>query len=202
MNEQHSGDLRIPTLHVGFVVDRVDPKKLCRVRVAIPGLVEKSAWAWPLGTAGGSRARGAKRVPKMGAEVGVLFNQGDPDNLFYLPANWGKRPNETTEVPGQHLDPFTLDEDTPTELDAEATVDVDVHETDNYLIIVDERDGKDLLFIRHKETGDHIEYDGEAFGWTIKGTTAVRIVSDGMISLEANVVQINGRIVLNTEDGI
>jgi len=201
--EETLGDLRLFSLYTGIVVDRIDPKKFGRVRVEIPGVVDRSAWAWPLGSAGGgSKSRGAKRVPKLGADVGVMFNQGDPDRVFYLPSNWGKRPNDTTEIPGSDLDPYTLDEAEPSELAAEDTVDVHVNETDNYLVIVDEREGKDLLVVRHKRTGDYVEYDGLGLGWTIKGTTAVRLISDGVVSIEANVVQINGRMVLNTEDAI
>lgn len=81
---EDDGELRLDGLHVGEVVDREDPEGLGRVRVRIPGLVEPaSAWAWPLGTlGGGSDRRGFFCVPEKGAEVGVLFHQGDVGKLF------------------------------------------------------------------------------------------------------------------------
>ena len=79
-------------LYVGEVVDRADPEGLGRVRVRIPGLIEPaSAWAFPLGTlGGGTDRRGFFAVPERGAEVGVLFHQGDVDHPFYLAGHWGK----------------------------------------------------------------------------------------------------------------
>ena len=47
-------DTRLLGMYVGYVTHRRDPDRLGRVRVCIPGVVEPhSAWAWPLGTAGG-----------------------------------------------------------------------------------------------------------------------------------------------------
>src|SRR5215471_17336448 len=87
-------------LYVGVVVKRDDDEKLGRVRVRVPGLIEPaSAWAFPLGTVGGgSDARGFYAVPEVGAEVGVLFHQGDVDHPYYLCGHWGK-PDGRTEVP-------------------------------------------------------------------------------------------------------
>lgn len=77
-------DTRLPGMYVGYVTHRNDPEKLGRVRVCIPGVLEPhSAWAWPLGTAGGGfKDRGFFAVPEEGAEVAVFFNQGDVDQLF------------------------------------------------------------------------------------------------------------------------
>src|SRR6185503_13488238 len=79
-------DQRLLGLHVGHVVDRADPLKLGRVRIRIPGLIQAaSAWAFPLGTlGGGSDRRGFFAVPEDGAEVGVLFQEGDVERPYYL----------------------------------------------------------------------------------------------------------------------
>ncbi|HEU4405503.1 MAG TPA: phage baseplate assembly protein V, partial [Polyangiaceae bacterium] len=71
-------DTRLLGLYIGYVTDRDDPERLGRVRLCIPGVLEPhSAWAWPLGTGGGgSKDCGFFAVPEVGAEVGVLFNQG------------------------------------------------------------------------------------------------------------------------------
>ena len=53
-------DTRLLGLYVGYVTHRRDPERLGRVRVCIPGVLEPhSAWAWPLGTAGGGFKDGA-----------------------------------------------------------------------------------------------------------------------------------------------
>ncbi len=93
-------DTRLLGLYVGFVTKRDDPEQLGRVKVCVPGVLEpESAWAWPLGTAGGgSKNRGLFAVPEAGAEVAVFFNQGDVDAPYYLAAHWGK-PGGESEVP-------------------------------------------------------------------------------------------------------
>jgi hypothetical protein len=84
MSELDDNEIPHIGLYIGVVVKRDDDEKLARVKVRIPGLIEPmSAWAFPLGTVGGgSDARGFYAVPEEGAEVGVLFHQGDVDQLF------------------------------------------------------------------------------------------------------------------------
>ena len=75
-------DPRYTALYIGVVTNRKDPEGLGRVKVRIPGLIEpESDFALPLGTlGGGSDRRGLFAVPEVGAEVGILFNQGDVDH--------------------------------------------------------------------------------------------------------------------------
>jgi hypothetical protein len=195
-------------MYIGTVAQRDDPEGLARVKVALPGLIEPATrWAWPMASPGGGIAqRGKKRVPKLGAEVCVLFVQGNPDRPVYLPANWGK-PGGVTEIPGSNVDPDTLDgengepnEGTLDPLSAEDAPDVHVEETENYLIVVDEREGKDRMFVRHKKTGDFAEYDGIGSGWVLRASTGVFINCDGVFSVNANQIQLNGRIVQATDN--
>lgn len=202
-NNEH----RIPELMVGVVIDTADPLKLARVRIRVPGLFDEgTGWALPMGFAGGGgKRRGAKVVPRVGAEVGVLCHLGDPDACHYLPGHWGK-PGGVSEVPGGGLTPPIADELSAEgdEMTAEEAPLVDVFETESFLISVDERAGvgSGSLFVRSKKSGDNIEYDGAAHAWIVSSTGPIQLKSASLISIEAPQVQINGRIVATKEDPI
>jgi uncharacterized protein involved in type VI secretion and phage assembly len=184
--EFDTDDPRYTALYIGEVVDRDDPEGLGRVRVRIPGLVDPaSPWAFPLGTVGGgSDRRGFFSVPEKGAEVGVLFHQGDVDHPFYLCGHWGK-PNGKAEVPEPARD-----------LPKEEVPQVRAFETGRFLLVFDDRAGKEAFLIKDKKSGDEIEFDGAAMGITIKATSALLLKADGMVNIEGAAVQINGRLVL------
>ncbi len=179
-------DTRHYGMYVGYVTDRKDPEGLGRVRVCVPGVLEPhSAWAFPLGTVGGgSDRRGFFSVPEKNAEVGVLFHQGDVDHPYYLCGHWGK-PDTGTEVP----EPVK-------ELGKEDAPQVRAFETSRFLLVFDDRAGKEALVIKDKKSGDQVEFDGAAMGITIKGTSALLLKADGIISIEGTSVQLNGRLVL------
>jgi len=184
--EFDTSDPRYTALYIGQVVDRADPERLGRVRVRIPGLVEPaSAWAFPLGTVGGgSDRRGFFAVPDAGAEVGVLFHQGDPDHPYYLCGHWGK-PDGATEVP----EPVRG-------LAAAEAPQVRAFETGRFLLVFDDRAGREALVIKDKRSGDHLELDGIAMGITIKATSALILKADGLVSIDATTLVLNGRLVL------
>lgn len=173
-------------LYIGVVVDRADPERVGRVRVRIPGLVEPaSAWAFPLGTVGGGNdRRGFFAVPENGAEVGVLFHQGEVDQPFYLAGHWG-RPNGTTEIPTPARD-----------LSKEETPQVRAFETRRFVLAFDDRGGSEALRIQDKTSGDQIEFDGVGLGITIRATSALILHADGLVSIEGTTILLNGRLVL------
>jgi uncharacterized protein involved in type VI secretion and phage assembly len=175
-------------MYVGYVTQRRDPEGLGRVRVCIPGLVEpESAWAWPLGTAGGgSKDNGLFAVPEEGAEVAVFFNQGDVDTPFYLTAHWGK-PGGQSELPEE------AQRDPP---------DNRVLSTKTFRIELDESAGQRKLRLTNKKTGDHLEFDAEANSVTLEATTALTLRAVGRIALEATEVTIAGRVVRPIADPI
>jgi len=179
-------DPRYTALYIGQVVDRADPERLGRVRVRIPGLIEPaSAWAFPLGTVGGgSDRRGFFAVPENGADVGILFHQGDPDHPHYLAGHWGK-PDGVTELPEPARD-----------LSAAETPEVRVFETGRFLLVFDDRAGREALVIKDKRSGDQLELDGAAMGITIKATSALILKADGLVSIEGTTLLLNGRLVL------
>jgi uncharacterized protein involved in type VI secretion and phage assembly len=185
-------ELRHHGLYIGQVVDRADPEQLGRVRVRIPGLIEPaSAWAFPLGTVGGgSDGRGFFAVPEVGAEVGVLFHQGDVDHPYYLCGHWGK-PGGASEVPSPARALSSAD-----------APKVRAFETRRFVLVFDDRDGQEALRIADKTSGDQIEFDGAAMGITIKATSALLLQADGLINIEGTTVVINGRLVLPTGGAI
>jgi hypothetical protein len=186
-------------IYDGVVKSRNDPLRVGRVRVVVPGLVEgDGVWAWPIGSPGsGSNARGFFFVPEVGADVAVLFKQGDPERARYLPGMWGL-PEGVQQIPeaARDLSP----EDTPLVRAIDFT---------NYEVVVDERPGRETFRIRDKRSqegtdgnADIIEFDGVKRGITIRGTLAVQIESAGAININALQVRINKRIVRDTLEPI
>jgi len=167
-------DPRFTSLYIGEVVDREDPEGIGRVRVRVPGLVEPaSAWAFPLGTmGGGSDARGFFAVPEKGAEVGVLFHQGDVDHPYYLCGHWGK-PDGNAEVP-EPVKGLSKDE----------APKVRAFETERFLLVFDDRGGKEKLLLKDKSTEDLIVIEAEA-GIRIKTAKDLTVEVEGNVVLTA-----------------
>ncbi len=192
MNNRFDDDLEQPRLagmYIGYVTDRNDPEQLGRVRVCVPGLLEPhSAWAWPLGTAGGgSKNRGLFAVPEVNAEVAIWFNQGDlTADVFYLAAHWGK-PGGESEVPEEA-------QKTPP--------DNRVFATETFRIEFDESEGARRLQITNKANGDAIVFDAEANTLAISATTSITITALGAIQLVASHITLNGRVLRPIADGI
>jgi uncharacterized protein involved in type VI secretion and phage assembly len=174
-------DTRLLGLYVGYVTHRDDPEGLGRVRVCIPGLVEPHGpWAWPLGTVGGgSRNRGFFAVPELGAEVGVLFHQGNVQAPYYLCGHWGK-PDRHSEVP-QEAQVFPPENR--------------VFATETFRIEIDESAGLKKLRLSNTRTGDSITLNDEDNTIAIQATTSITLEAVGAISIEAAHVTIAGRVV-------
>jgi hypothetical protein len=175
------------SIYDGVIVDNVDPLVVGRVRVTIPGLIEPySAWALPVGSPGaGSDARGLWCIPKIGANVSVMFKEGDPDHPRYFTGPWGA-PNDAPESPT-----FVRD------LSPADAVEVSGLETDRWAIVLDDRAGNESLTIRDRFVpGNSIVIDAVQQAVRINGTVAVQIKSTGVVSIEALQIVLNGRPVL------
>lgn len=186
----------------GVCVDNKDPLLIGRIRFRIPGLIDPmSAWAFPIGMPGGGGSGfGIYHPPKIGAEVACFFKQGDPDRPRYMAGPWGAPDGPDSPT---FLHTFLKDV-TKEEADFIAG-----WEVDRYQIIMDSRPGKETLIIRDKNSpdteegaGEFLEIDSVNNGITISGTTAVLIKSKGVVNIQALQVQINGRIVRDTDDPI
>lgn len=192
-------DQRLTSLYIGTVVDRVDPERLGRVKINVPGIIEpESGWCFPLGTVGGgSFGRGFFAVPKVGAEVGAFFKEGDPDTCWYMCANWGIP--EDGDNKGENEVPISVRATT----DPERACNIIELETDFFRITIDdnEREGDfgETLEIVDKISGDGITIDRNLDSGPnvfIHGSASLILSSDGLLKIKATQVQINDRIVL------
>ena len=192
--EENAGQVKYYALEAGVVIDRKDPRGLHRIRARIPGLIDKTAWAFPLTNGGGSPQRGGHIVPALGADVAIQFIGGDVEFPVYQAAWWGERLDTGSEAPK-----------TIKEASAEEAADIqELQLFDGRLIITaDERpraNGKgQLLVIEDTKSGDNITFDLARNGIRIKASYAIQLVCDGQISIDALTVQINGRTVRPTK---
>lgn len=174
------------TLYTGIVTRNDDPLKIGRVKVRIAGLIEpESGWCFPLASAGGGEdGLGFYAVPKRGAEVGVWFLQGDTDVPFYVPAQWGA-PGGNSQAPTPVRDA------TPAE-----APEIRCFETPRFLLVFDDRPGRESFEIRDKVSGDGVAYDGLQRALRVKATTAVVIEATGAVKIDGLAVTIAGRPVI------
>lgn len=180
-NDHDDPHRKFTSIYEGPVIDNVDPKKLGRVRVRIPGICDDgSAWAMPLGMMGsGGPKLGGWTPPPIGAEVAVWFKMGDLDHPRYIAG-----------FPGEGEAPDEVDDSTP-----EEAVQVPfVFNGRRFKIIIDERPGKARVALEDKKTGDMFEIDGVKLGLKLKSTAAMSIECDGALDIKASSVTINGRV--------
>lgn len=160
---------KIYGLTIGEVVSNNDPENLGRVKVFIPGIAEPTPWALPLGRPT-APSEGVWWVPKVGAEVGVFFRQGDIDYPHYMAGHWGRG-----EVPSE-----------VTGVDDKAIV------TPEYIVTI----SSGALKVEHRLTGDAIEHTGLTGQWKVKGTAGIVLESLGEVRITATAITLNGRPVL------
>ena len=196
-------DFPMMGMHLGEVIDNVDPKGIGRVRLHIPGILDESPWYRPLGTGHGYiPQRGVYNIPHVGAFVAVWFHLGEIENGYYLAGPPGAaRPDTGSEIP-------TLVKEQPVASDRHK---LRVMETDFFVIAVDDRpvamsngepdlsaneqDPRQRMLIQFKgddgtpSDSDFIEIDGATRGITISGTAGVRLASDGIVEIDANQIQ-------------
>lgn len=167
----------------GVVVDNADPDGSHRVRVRVPGLIDKSAWAWPITAGGGSPQRGGHIVPELGADVVVWFLGGDVERPIYAGGWWGT-PTAGSEAPSDVAEVAGPD-----------AAKVQSLELGRVKITVDEREGHRALSIQNKTTGDFITLDLESHGLHIKMTAAILLECLGVVDIDATAITLNGRLV-------
>jgi uncharacterized protein involved in type VI secretion and phage assembly len=132
---------------------------------------------------GGSKNRGILDTPDEGAEVGVLFREGDVDAPYYLAGNWGA-PGGVSEIPE------------PARLAGVDAHKVKVWETGTWRITMDDRTGLDSkMLIENKATGDKIEFDGSTPGIQIEAKAAIVIKALGVVNIQGAQIVLNGRLV-------
>ena len=93
---------KLSLLYMGTVLERGDGDLSGRIRVRIPGIMERSYWARP--RHGGSKNEGVLSVPPIDADVYVQFVNGDPRAPVYERADFGVVDGEKEAFP-EHTDP-------------------------------------------------------------------------------------------------
>lgn len=173
------GKVRYFAPEKGTVVDNADPEGLYRCRIEVPGIIEKTDWAYPIGTnGGGSKGRGSWVVPEIGALVVVMFIGGDVEHPVYM-GGWWKLPDEGPEL--------------PTEAQAVGPEDAykiqTIMETKKLKVWVDEREGKEQFGIQDKDDDTtFLQFNFVNGVVTISGSTGVIIQSDGVVKITGSQV--------------
>ena len=215
----------------GTVVDDKDPLGMGRVKVRVEGMFEPNhpEWAMPLGWPGaGLPSQGSKYSTKIGAQVAVIFENGDPDSIpGYLPAPYGAStgipdgPSVVTEAFLRGLDQtdFTVEDlqqavrdgsiaGLPTKEAAEEVVELNViWEDEAFVFFVTTQDDDRRMVMLEKNTLSGIALnatDGaqnKSVTLEIFANTSIKIGSKGIIDIRAQGVQIQGRKVA-TKPGV
>lgn len=165
------------------VVDVADPLSRHRVRLAIPGIVERSAWAFPLREGTGAGHGGGPNYA-VGDVVAVSFMGGDPQSAIFVHGGYHGTDPEAPVDAVRGLSP------------TEAPLVHGLYEVGGYAVSIDERAGKRQLVVQDRLLGDMIQMDGEGGAITIRATSALKIVCDGAIEVEGASLKLNGRVVL------
>jgi hypothetical protein len=186
MDEHDRVDAPLVALYEGVVVDNADPMMIGRVKLRVPGVLDDSDWALPMGLPGGGEMRlGFFAVPPKGAEVKVWFVQGNPDRPCYVAGHWGA-------PGGQSQSPTPLQAPDVTPEDAHL---ISCFETPRFLLTFDNRSDKQSVELRDKVRGDGILMHGAQGALEIRATAGIKLSTVGAIKLEAMSVSINGRSV-------
>jgi len=167
-------------LYMGQVVNNMDPEKLSRVRVRVPGLIDtESNWALPKG--GGSEKWGKNCVAPNGCDVYVQFVNGRIDQPVWEPGPHGRGEQFPEHVPplvsAMGFGPFRL--------------------------IVDQREGENTAtfaaVMTNPATGDEeqvasIQFDADNLSIKIEAIGVVQVNGQSLTDIDSSGdVQIKGR---------
>jgi len=125
-----------------------DEEPFGRVRVVGAGIEPPGKVCYPFATFGGADGRGIWMLPKIGANVLVIFPNGDPmGEAFYVASTW-------SVVDGEPHRPE----------ESENSADVAVIRFENWVIIMDARSGQAKMTIKDRTSGTFLEIDSENEG--------------------------------------
>ena len=199
----------IPGFVVGIVTSNSDPLAIGRIKVSIPILLEEGTpyWIspgnWP--GAGGIGVGSQYEPPPIGAQVSVIFEHGlwdIPDaHAIYLSVAPGLKSDMTS------ASPLTITEATSAANARKRTV---IWEKPDLAVIVIDEDSDHRVIIEAYDgggtaavsVGAKVEVrakdgaSGKGASVSIQGRTSIEIYSQGLIDIEAGVLQLQGRRVL------
>lgn len=187
-------------LYQGRVLKNEDPLGQLRVQCFVDGVCDESPWAVPMGTSGGgSPDRGGWIVPDIGADVLVMFINGNVEHPVYACGAW------PTPAVGPSR-PVPLKEDVP----AVAAHRVPTMQLCGGIVsaYVDEREGTRKVVLQDNRLpapGSEpfaLVWDIETGVLSINNDAGIAIRSNGSIVLDALNVTIKGRNVRTTRKPI
>lgn len=178
-----SVDSRLSFLYFGQVIERLDPEVIGRVKVQIPGLIERTGWGLPVGHPfAGKAGKGEIEPPPLGATVLCGFEAGSIDRLFYFTGPW-----PIGGAPAGHA--VTADGDNKVFVDEKLKIERDARIGTAGYRITDVATGGAAV---------KIEMDLETLQVEVSSTLAVTVRAVGPLQLTGGAVTINGRVVLPT----
>ena len=165
------------------VRQRDDPEGIGRVKLEIPGLIQLSTWALPVGHPfAGKAGLGSIEPPPLGASVLAGFESANLETPYYFTGPW-----PIGGAPAGHA--------------VTATGDNKVFVDEKLKIERDARIGTSGYRITDVATGGaavKIEMDLETLQVEVSSTLAVTVRAVGPLQLTGGAVTINGRVVLPT----
>jgi hypothetical protein len=184
----------------GLVVKRDDPQGLHRVKILIePTWVPHGKWVLPLkGGFNGGPKKGSFVSPPLGAPVSVVFLNGAAENPRYIVGHHGigeiplvddTQPQSEDNPPLAELTP---DGDNKVWQDERIRIEVDAR-PDTYAIRI-----SDL----QNNTTNVVDIDLHSGQLGINAPLGILLKSTGHIRIDATLLTLQGRPVLNTEDPI
>jgi len=168
-------------VYTGLVANRDDPKKLGRIKVSIPGLIdEQSNWAFP--RTGGSNNWGSVKVPPFGSDVFVQFLNGDIDHPIWEPG------------------PFGIGQNFP----EHESADVSVFGVGPFRMVIDNREEVETATFKivktvggQEESICELLFNAATNSVRLYATSALQIESGGIVDIDsAGAVQVRGRKVM------
>ena len=199
MSTPSSEDFKYTGFFSGVVTHNDDPLMASRIRVKVVGLLEPhSAWSWPFAMQGGGDTQsGSYDVPKVGAEVTVMFLGGDPDYPRWTYGAWGE-PQGVTDIPEPAKS--ILSEDGPGSAHL-----IKAYENDRFQIFTDMREDKGRFVIRSKRQDSEdlsgpalaLEMDDEAGTLSLSAPTGINLNTLGAVTINGLMITMNARVVVN-----
>ena len=173
--------------HDGYVIDRMDPKGVGRVKAILPGVVDApTGWLVPLGASKGD-GKGDFNPPDLNAEVCVFFLRGNPENGRYITGHWGLK-DGGTEVPENAV--------------VTSAGDNKVFDDGVFHVERDTRVGSMGFRVSHSDGTTVMEYDATTRRLKIHATSAIEIEATAEVKISGAQVTINNRVVMPTPDPI
>lgn len=170
-------------MYFGMVTNRSDPRKIGRVKIRVPSVVDETSWAFPIGLKSGPDGDGEIDPPALKATVLMGFEAANIDRPFYF---YG--PPAIGNAPPLH--------------DVTETTQNAVFVDDTIIIERDTRPGSSGYRVRDRadDPADHgkkltFELDLETRQVQLTSTLGILIKTTGALRLEGATILINTRVV-------